>query len=645
MSLLRAPVVDPALSQEFSQAVQEIKLRAPIEDVVREHVPALRKSGALWVACCPFHEEKTPSFKVDPRRGTWHCYGTCSEGGDQISFLERFTGLKFMEVLEILSDRTGIEIPKSHRPSPESTRERDADLDLLRRAAQFFERELAGTEGAPARAYLEGRSLDRETCDRFGLGWSPAAGRALCDLAAKSGTPLERLERVGLARRNDSGRGYDFFRGRLMFPIRDPQGRTVGFGARRLGDDGGGPKYVNTPETELFKKNQLVYGLDLALREARRSRHLILVEGYTDVMAAHQVGLARVGAVLGTSTTENHAALVRRSGAQRVSLVFDGDAAGSAAARRALHGLLALEVELEIVRLPGGQDPCDLLLAEGAEGFLRRVEGAVNWFDHLSAGLEGLRGAELSREVDELLDLIQLVGRPVHRQSLAVELARRLGVSVETLREQWRTSKGGRRRSSGPAAGQRASQEAAAEPLGAPEGPSEVDPVLARAFEDLVGALLLDASLVPLVRPEAGLCEDEDLARILEVVLEMYEDLDAVIDTSSVLTALGDHPARRRVASLAAHAGCAASPKALLDGGLERLRRQREGRREEELRSRFLELESRIHGAAEEAACQEARSEQEKVLTELEALLRRQRVPTDPTRDGVEAAPVTPTAT
>ena len=616
---------------------------------MREHVPALKKSGALWVACCPFHEEKTPSFKVDPRRGTWHCYGTCAEGGDQIAFLERFTGLGFMEVLEILADRSGVEIPKSRRPSPEVSRESDADLELLQRATKFFERELAGTEGAAARAYLEGRGLDRETCERFGLGWSPAAGRALCDLAAQKGTPLERLERVGLARRNDSGRGYDFFRGRLMFPIRDSRGRTVGFGARRLGDeDGGGPKYVNTPETELFKKNQLVYGLDLALPEARRSRHLILVEGYTDVMAAHQVGLSRVGAVLGTSTTDNHAALVRRSGAQRVSLVFDGDAAGSAAARRALHGLLALEVELEIVRLPGGQDPCDLLLAEGAEGFLRRVDGAENWFDHLSAGLEGLRGAELSREVDELLELMQLVGRPVHRQSLAAELARRLGISVETLREQWRTSKGGRRRPSTPAAdpggGFQDAHGAAADPQGAPEGPQTVDPVLARAFEDLVGALLLDASLVPLVRPEAGHCKDEDLTRILEVVLEMYEDLDAVIDTSSVLTALGDHPARRRVASLAAHAGCAASPKALLDGGLERLRRQREGRREEELRSQVLELETRIHGAAEEAVREEARSEQEKILAELKALLRRERVPTDPNPDGVEAAPVTPTA-
>lgn len=627
------------MSEDFRKAIEEVKLRAPIEDVVREHVPTLKKAGALWVACCPFHQEKTPSFKVDPRRGTWHCYGTCAEGGDQISFLERFTGLGFMEVLEILADRTGVELPRTNRPSPEAKQELESDYELLARASRFYARELATPEGARARAYLEGRGLSEMTLGTFGVGWAPASGKALCQLAREASLPIESLEKVGLARRNDAGRSYDFFRGRLMIPIRDLEGRTLGFGARRLGDDdGGGPKYINTPETELFKKNQLVYGMDLALREARRARHLILVEGYTDVMAAHQVGLAQVGAVLGTSTTDSHAALVRRAGAQRVSLVFDGDAAGSKAARRALHGLLPLELELEIVALPAGQDPCDLLLAEGAEAFSARVDAAQDWFAVLCAGLEGLRGAELSREVDELLELLQRIPRPVHRQSLAVELAGRLGVSVETLREQWRTSQAGRRRP------QRREEivvpsEPGQEPTAAP-----VDPAVRRAFEDIVGALLLDASLVPLVRPVAGLCQDEDLSRMLEVVLEMYEDLDAVIDPSSVLTALGDHPARRRVAGLAAHAGCAASPKELCEGGLGRLSRLGSGRREEELRIRFLELERSIEGAADQAARETARSEQEKVLAELEELMRRFRVPEDPSASESDAEPVSHTA-
>jgi len=638
---------DLRLSQDFRRAIEEIKLRAPIEDVVREYVPGLKKAGALWVACCPFHEEKTPSFKVDPRRRTWHCYGACDDGGDQISFVERFNGTGFMEAVEILAARTGVEVPRSSGRREE--RRDDPGYPLLTRAARFYQRQLQEPEGAAARRYLDERGLDESTLEDFGIGWAPANGQALVDLARGADVPFEQLERCGLARRNDSGRSYDFFRGRLMIPIRDLEGRTVGFGARRLGDDGGGPKYINTPETDLFKKNRLVYGLDLALTEARRARHVILVEGYTDVMAAHQAGLKRVGAVLGTSTTENHASLMRRTGARRISLVFDGDEAGSRASRKALRGLLPLEVDLHIVRLPQGQDPCDLLLTEGAEGFLGRVEAAPLWSDLLFEEVASLSGSRLSQEVDELLELIALVKRPVQRHSLAEELAEATRIPLDTLREQWRTNPASR-------AAARAAAAPAAEPQGAgPEGPPEgaegapesrpapvpVDPDLARIFGELVGALLLDASLVPLVRPHVELCQDQDLARLLEVVLEMYEDLDAVIDASSVLTALGDHPARRRVATLVEHASLATSPQVLLEGSLASLRRRTDGRREAQLRIRFNELEQFIQNAAGEAA-QTARQEQECVLEELTELLRKGRAPQDQSPDSaVHAEPIT----
>ncbi|MCB9915728.1 MAG: DNA primase [Planctomycetes bacterium] len=366
------PSVVPALSQDLRRAIEEIKLRAPVEDVVREYVPDLKKRGRLWEACCPFHSEKTPSFKVDPTRGTWHCFGACSEGGDQIAFVERVTGLAFWEALEILADRTGVELPRRGKRGDDERRE-DPTYEVLRRVARFYQECLQSPEGARARAYLAERGLAGDTLGAFGVGYAPASSQAVVDLARRERLPWELLAGAGLARKNDRGRAYDFFRGRLMIPIRDVEGRTVGFGARRLDDAEGGPKYINTAETELFKKGRLIYGLDLALREARREKHLILVEGYTDVMAAHQVGLTRVGAVLGTSTTDDHARLVRRSGAQRVSLVFDGDDAGRQAARRALAGLLPLELELEVVTLPQGQDPCDLLVNAGAEAFLAQV--------------------------------------------------------------------------------------------------------------------------------------------------------------------------------------------------------------------------------------------------------------------------------
>jgi len=605
------------LTDDFRRAIEEIKLRAPIEDVVREHVPSLRKSGALWVACCPFHDEKTPSFKVDPRRGSWYCFGACAEGGDQISFVERITGVQFLEALEILAARTGVELPR--RKGRGERREDDPTWGVLAAAVGYYREVLSSDEGRLAREYLRRRGLSEETAMAFGLGWAPAAGQALVEYARRERLAWEVLAGCGLVRKNDRGRPYDFFRGRLMIPIRDVEGRTVGFGGRRLGDDEGGPKYVNTAETALFKKGRLVYGLDLALAEARRERHLILVEGYTDVMAAHQVGVQRVAAVLGTSTTEDHAARIRRCGAKRISLVFDGDEAGHRAARRALAGLIPLEIGIEVVTLPTGQDPCDLLLGEGPEAFLERVDAGEEWFEFLLAGLVPLSGAELSAEVDAVMELLARLPRPVHRQSLLAELSRRIGMSVESLREQWRTSVAGRRRTRPMTAPDPNRGELSPEPL---PSPGRADPGLLRAFSEVLGAVLLDNSLVPLLRPVATHCEDEDLRRILEIVLELYEDEEAVIDVGTVLTALADHPARSHVAGLAENASRAASPKELLEGGLEYVRLHLLRRRKAELQARALELEELISNPAAGEAAQTARGEQVEVLAELTALLR-----------------------
>jgi len=561
------------LSQDdLRGAIETTKLRVPIEDLVRERVPSLKRTGALWVACCPFHEERTPSFKVDPRRGTWHCFGACATGGDQISFLQRLDHLEFFEALEILAARAGVELPRRQRTSVDAS---DPLLFALGEAQEFFRRELAGREGRIARGYLEERGIAANTIDAFGLGYAPSRGQALVDFArslVRAGRvpSIEPFQRAALVRSGDDGHHFDFFRGRLMIPIRDLAGRTVGFGARRLHDGTSDPKYINTPETPAFHKGRLIYGLERALADVRRGGHLILVEGYTDVIAAHQAGLAHVAAVLGTSTTEEHAALVRRSGARRVSLVFDGDAAGRQAAFRALAGLLPLSIELEVVGLPEGTDPFDLVVREGAEAFLAHLEMGRAWFDFAVEGLAGKRGAELARDVDRLLELFLRVPKAVHRESLVVELAERLGLSLESVREQWDQLPERRR------ARQR-SAERRAEPRN-PEPPAAPpDPQMVRIFEGLVGAVLVDSSLVPLVREHvgggsAGDCADPHLARILRCVLEMYEDLDAEIDEQSVLVRLADDPARERVVGCVARARTAESAKHLVDGELARLR-------------------------------------------------------------------------
>jgi len=587
----------PVFHEEDRRAIESIKLRAPIEEVVRERVPALRKRGALWEACCPFHDEKTPSFKVDPRRGTWRCFGACGTGGDQFAFLQRVDNLGFREVLEILAARTGVELPKRRGAEARAEREQ-ADEPLykaLEFAQRFFVAQLAGGEGRASAEYLARRGLSAATAQAFGAGHAPAAGQALVGAAREAGLTQGDLEAAGLARTNDSGRSYDFFRGRLTIPIRDVQGRVVGFGARRLvDDDAAGPKYVNTSETRLFHKGRLVYALDRAQPVVRKLGHIVLMEGYTDVMAAHQAGLTQCVAVLGTATTEEHAGLIRKSGARRITLLFDGDEAGRKAAWKALSGLVHLDTAIDVVSLEGGEDPCDLLVREGAAPLLGRFELATDWFQFVCGGLDGLRGAELARAVDPVLELIALVKRPVQRESLVQDLARRIGISVGALREQWRMAHGGR--PARPDAHVGTNAPSAARP-GATASAADL-----RAHEDLLGALLLDASLIPLARPERELVLDPELALIFDALLTLYADESATPDEQGVLALLGEHPARDRVVPLADRAREAESPRELLEGQLRFLAQRRFAEEVRTLELRLAEQERLAAGASGEAA-------------------------------------------
>jgi len=560
--------------EEFRRALEAIKLRAPIEDVVRERVPGLKKSGNGWIACCPFHDERTPSFRVDPRRGTWHCFGACGTGGDQIGFLQRIDNLPFLEALEILAARTGVEMPRRARSARREDGEEDAVRAVLERAKAFFRRELDTPEGSRAAAYLRERGISPATSASFMLGYAPANGQALVSSLRDAGLELAHAMAAGLVRRTDEGRAYDFFRGRLVIPISDERGRTVGFGARRLRDDDdkSGPKYVNTEETAFFHKGRLVYALDRALPRIRKEGRIVLVEGYTDVMAAHQHGFENVVAVLGTATTEDHAALIRRSGARRATLVFDGDEAGSKAAGRALHGLLPLEIEIDVVALKGGVDPCDLLIQDGAEGFRAQLDLARGWFEHTCQGLASLSGVALSREVDRVLELLARLKTPVHRESLLKELAARLEIPADSLREQWRM-RGGLRAVESPRQApvpKTLSQEASR------------DPRERRAWGEIAGALVADASLIPLARPRVERCPEADLARIFAAILDLYGREDATIDPGSVMNLLAEDPARDLVVPLVEKTATAESPREQLEGALRRLaacEREAEGAR------------------------------------------------------------------
>ena len=619
--------VDP----QFKRAIEEVKLRTSLVEVVRERVPKLRRRGRLWEACCPFHEERTPSFKVDEAKGLWRCYGACGEGGDVLSFLQRAQGLSFQDALELLAARAGVELPRRRGGGPADD---DPGLAALEAADRFFQRELGRGEGRAALDYLRSRGLSQNTLEAFGLGYAPRSGRRLVEFAAAEGPPQEAWVRAGLLRTSDGGELYSFFRGRLMIPIRDLKGRTVGFGARRLvDDDSSGPKYVNTPETPWFRKGRLIYALDRALRPVRRGGHLVLVEGYTDVMAAHQMGLDTVCAVLGTSTTEEHAALVRRAGARRVSLVFDGDTAGRRAAWRALEGLLPLDLELDVAVLPSGQDPADVLLGDGAEAFLALLEQARSWLDFVIEGLEGVRGRELAAGIDRVLGLLDRLERPVLREDCMRVLGERLDLPLETLRETWRhLPRRGEARS--PSRG-----GAAAAPQGGStrastrEGSKEpVDRRVLEAYKAAVGAALVDPSLIPRIRPLLASCPSPGLAAVVEVLLELFEDEDSEIGVDAVLTALGDHPVRSHVPALDDYARKADYPPLqLLDRSLEFLASYAHQAEKRRLQRRIGELQR-----AADAGDSQATRELDSTLAKL-AELHRSGSPGKPPTSGIGA--------
>ena len=591
-----------ASDPEFRRAIEEIKLRAQIESIVGETVELKQKGRDLW-GCCPFHEERTPSFKVDPSAGSWYCFGACRKGGDVIAFVQERGNMTFMDALSLLSAQTGVELP---RKKPLRTRENDPGLAALSFAEQMFREELGRPEGREAREYLASRGFDQNVIEAFGLGWAPRSGQALIDRARRAGIREDALVETGLARRSERGGGlYSFFRGRLMIPIRTERGTTVAFGGRVVGD-ADGPKYVNTGETTYFHKGRLIYALDRAIDAVRRGGHLVLVEGYTDVMAAHAAGLPQVGAVLGTATTDSHAALVRRAGARRISLVFDGDEAGRRAAWRGLEGLLHLDMTLEVVPMPEGEDPADILMGDGgAEAFSARLETALPWFDFVVETVETKRpeGARaLALEVDRALELIRRLPRPVEVDGAVVELARRLDIPVQTLRAQFDGL--GRRPGAGRAAGRGGQVPVSPGSAGGAEGQPAASgaetrrsaPLEARvrtAYGSLLGAAFEDATLIPRLRPWIDRCPAPDLAHVFQAVVDLWEHEDADITPSLVMTALGAHPTRNLVPGIVEFARRADQPVHLFESAVSFLERHEQQREIARLQAEIQTLDAR----------------------------------------------------
>jgi DNA primase len=365
------------------QFLDELRARTPLTAVIGRRM-RLARSGRQWKGCCPFHGEKTPSFYVYDDH--YHCFG-CGVHGDAIAFVMQSQGSSFPEAVEQLAAEAGMQVPM---PSPEATQAEQRRIDLagvLDAAAASFQRRLLLPEGKEARDYLTRRGLSDETIRRYGLGWSGEGRGAVAADLGREGVTEDQLIDSGLMRRDDeTGRVYDLFFNRVMFPIRDRRGRTISFGGRILGD--GQPKYVNGPETALFSKRRTLYGLDLAREAVRRGGTLVVVEGYMDVIALGQAGFDAAVAPLGTALTEEQLGELWRLSPAPV-LCFDGDGAGRRAARRAAElalPMLAPDRTLKLVALPEKEDPDSLLRLEGSAAFQSRLDGAQS----LAEALYGL---------------------------------------------------------------------------------------------------------------------------------------------------------------------------------------------------------------------------------------------------------------
>lgn len=409
------------------ELLREIKEKNDIVSVISEYT-TLKRSGRGLIGLCPFHSEKTPSFNVNQAKQFFYCFG-CGKGGDVISFIMKIENLDFVGAAKRLAQRAGIEWPE-YQPISEEERKKERLYKLNKLAAVFFEHCLTKTEtGEPARRYLINRKTMPETWSAFGLGFAPAGWHHLTELLKQKNVALEEAEKLGLVGFGENGY-YDRFRERLMFPIMDLRGNIVGFGGRIF--DNSQPKYLNSPESVLFHKSNLLYGLYQAKESIRRKQQVIIVEGYFDVIQAHQAGFTQAIASLGTALTREHVKLIKRY-ATEVVLAYDADNAGRSATAKGIELLSEAGLEIKIMELPAGHDPDSLIRQEGAAAFEALLQNRMTLLDYKIKQVvenydintpEGKATA-----VREVLPELATVNSTIAREAYIRRISREIGVS------------------------------------------------------------------------------------------------------------------------------------------------------------------------------------------------------------------------
>lgn len=416
--------------------IAEVRERAGIVEVISDYI-SLKKSGANFQGLCPFHGEKTPSFNVNPARGIFHCFG-CGVGGNAVTFVMKMEGISFPEAVKLLAKRVGVEI-EERLPTPSELKrksEKDDQLKIIALAAGYYAGLLAKSrEGAAARSYLAGRGVTEEIFAPYRLGCASDKWDGLALFLKQGGVSLEKVEKLGLIKRKSSGSGYfDLFRNRLMFTIADVHGQPIGFGGRVLDDSL--PKYINSPESPLYQKSDVLFGVDLAKQQMREERSAVIVEGYFDHLALYLSGIRNVVATCGTALTKGHLHLIKRY-AERVYLLFDSDSAGRKATLKGMELLLSEQMPCFVIELPEGDDPDSYLAKHSAQEFsdlLKSSRPALDYYlrELVSTEDTGTVAGKMA-VADQFRPFLDKLTDPVERDLYLKELSRLLSVDVRTF--------------------------------------------------------------------------------------------------------------------------------------------------------------------------------------------------------------------
>jgi DNA primase len=512
--------------------IDDLRRQADIVRVIQDYV-SLKKKGANWMACCPFHQEKTPSFSVNPAKDIFYCFG-CAKGGSVFNFVMEIERVTFPEAVKIVAEKANMPLPAMVEDQKFETRRKEADevIELNSWALAWWESQLEqnSAEALEARDYLSGRGISDETRKAFRLGYALNSWDALSTHLKQRGASAAQIERSGLVVKKDTGGFYDRFRGRLIFPVMDAQGRAVAFGGRTLQPDGE-PKYLNSPETAAYTKGRHLFGLNITRDEIRRRKFAILVEGYLDLIIPYQFGVRNVAASLGTALTPEQAKLLARF-ARKVVVNYDGDSAGVKAAKRAIETLLAEDIETKVLVLPDGADPDEFIRTHGVEAYQERRGKAL---PHIQFVLDQavrdrnlLRPADKATAVEEALPFVRAVRNGIQKREYFDMAMDALRVEEPALRrELWQTVKANA--PSGQDVRQKIVRASGAQPTIAEQ----------RLLELLVHDAELRRTILP--RIEARDYEELPTASIFRALIELEEE-GADVDFTSLTAKTEDDP-------------------------------------------------------------------------------------------------------